>query len=93
MYWDPTIVSGEDIFSDVYTRCSPFVKFTQPSFEIQKMLTDEFPKHFQLYLGDGIGGYGEDMDQYWGVAPDSHTVRNPEDGSWNRDYPKFDDSD
>jgi hypothetical protein len=35
-------------------------------------LVNAFPKHFQLYLGDGISGVGPECNQYWGVTPEGY---------------------
>ncbi|XP_021959488.1 uncharacterized protein LOC110855366 isoform X1 [Folsomia candida] len=72
LYWDPVKEMAEQnrtrqrfSLSDVYARCAPW-DFISLSVEVQKTLAQEFRHHFQLYLGDGIGGYGDECDEYWG---------------------------
>lgn len=86
LFWDPTLVPEKDILSDLWGLCSPIQEFTVPSVEIQKILTTEFPKHFQLYLHDGVSAVGPGFDQFWGVAPPYYTVYNAKDGSWNNSF-------
>ncbi len=36
-------------------------------------LVNAFPKHFQLYLGDGMSGFDPECDPYCGVTPEDYT--------------------
>lgn len=69
LYWDPSkFQKGYNAWGDVYTRCSPD-DFKYKSVTMQHHLAVNFPEHFQVYLGDGIDGYG-DRELYWGVKPE-----------------------
>jgi len=57
--------------SNIFTRCASYI-FRTESVKIQKMLTSEFPEHFQLYLGDGVSGLGPECNQYFGIIPEGH---------------------
>jgi len=79
LYWDPAVApkdAFDEIWSDVYARCAPG-DFIINSVSVQKMLAKEYPKHFQLYLGDDVSGCGPGCDQYWGIVPQHKTAKNP----------------
>ncbi|OXA48156.1 Inorganic pyrophosphatase 2 [Folsomia candida] len=68
LYWDPMKDNAEqDPFttsSDIHARCAPWF-FKRLSVDVQKTLAQEFRHHFQLYLGDGVSGFGDECDEYW----------------------------
>ena len=70
LFWNPQAVGWQDErSSNLNTRRAPG-HFKAASIKIQKLLCTKFPKHFQLYLGDGPSGYGPESDEYFGVTPD-----------------------